>query len=242
MSDRATMSVVLHGESGVGKSWLGDTAPKPLLTLDIEGRAKHTPSGPKITWDPRTESPPEPPSQENPWETCVVSVTDYRVLDTVYGWLRSGQHPFRAVNVDSLMEFQKRVIDTVAGREQMKTQDWGTVLRELESFVRKLRDLLTYDEAHLDLVVIITGSIADGTGRQRPLLQGQLKNTLPYFVDVVGYLFTQPVEGGGYQRALQVAPTPWAVAKDGTDRLGGPTIAAPDLTTLYGQLQNGKDA
>lgn len=240
-ADRITMSGVIHGESGTGKSWLGDTVPAPRLVVDVEGRAKHTPSQPKVYWDPSTERPPDPPSKENPWVTCVVKATDWRIIPQVYSWLRSGDHPFKSVVIDSLMEVQKRFIDQDVGTNQMTTQNWGSVLRELESFVRNMRDLVTIDAAHVDVAIIITGSIMDDRNVQRPLLQGQLKNTLPYFVDVVGYLFVAPTEDGmGMKRVLQVAPSPYAVAKDGTGKLGGPQIEEPNLTTLYNNLSKGE--
>lgn len=229
------MTLLLHGESGTGKSWLADTAPGPRLILDIEGRAKHTPSGPKLWWDPLTQAPPAPPENGN-WDTCVVDVKNFSLLSRVYAVLRSGEHPFKSVVIDSLMEAQKRWMDDHIGKEQMRTQDWGSVLRDLEKFVRDMRDIVTYDESHVDVVVVVTGSAPDDRSKQRPMLQGQLKNTLPYFLDSVGYLYMAPLEGGGQQRVLQVQPDAFAVAKDGTGKLGGPLIGDPNLTTLYNQL------
>ena len=238
--DRKTMSMVLHGESGTGKSWLGDTVPAPRLILDVEGRAHHTPSQPKVYWDPRTQAPPAAPTAEAPWETCVVDVFDFNLLSVVYQWLRSGEHPFKSVVVDSLMEAQKRWMDgNVGPQSPLKTQDWGAVLRALESFVRDLRDLLKVPAAHVDVAVIICGSITDDTGRARPLLQGQLKNTLPYFVDVVGYLSMMQV-GDQLQRVLQLGPTQYAVAKEGTGKLledpNVPWVYNPNLQQLYERL------
>jgi hypothetical protein len=231
------MTMVLHGESGVGKSWLGSTAPRPLLILDLEGRAKHVP-GTKTYWDPLRERPPE---NDGSWEICIVPIHHFGLLDTVYQWLRSGDHPFKSVSVDSLMEAQKRFIDDLKGLNQMATQDWGTTLRTLEKFVRDMRDIVSFPESHLDVVVIVTGSVPDDRGVARPLLQGQLKNTVPYFVDVVAWYSIQPNPEDPMQmlRVLNVGPTAWAVAKDGTGKLGGPMIYDPNLTTLYNRLFEG---
>lgn len=238
------MTMLLHGESGRGKSWLADSVPAPRLILDVEGRARHTPSGPKIWWDPLREQCPTFISDRNDpgyWETCVVNVHNFSLLPTVYSWLRSGQHPFISAVVDSLMEAQKRWMDEEVGGNQLKTQDWGAVLRALETFVRNMRDVVNIPEAHLDVVVIVTGSVPDERGVARPLLQGQLKNTLPYYVDVVGWLDIQPdpQDPQHFLRVLNVGPTAWAVAKDGTGKLGGPIIYNPNLTTLYTQIQEG---
>lgn len=225
----APLSMLIHGESGTGKSWLGGSTPAPRLILDAEGRAHYIP-GKKVQWNPLTENPPVPSDE---WDTCVVDVRTISTLDRVYSWLASGQHPFKSMTLDSLMEVQKRLIDETAGTEIMKTQDWGTVLRKLESNVRAFRDLATHPDQPLDVVVIICGTIIDDTGMRRPLLQGQLKLTVPYYVDVVGYMFAGVDENGHPARQLLVQPTPQAVAKDGTGRLPLLPVANPNIAALY---------
>ena len=39
-----TLTSVIHGYSGVGKSWLLDTMPPPRLIMDAEGRASLRPA------------------------------------------------------------------------------------------------------------------------------------------------------------------------------------------------------
>lgn len=234
MSGTRKMSMVLHGESGMGKSWLAGTMPPPRLHLDIEGRAHHIGTlGRIIEWDPLSQ---QPPANDGTWDTCIVKVIDFGVVNTVKQWLRSGSHPFKSVTVDSLMEAQKRWMDKEVGNEQMKTQDWGAVLRALESFVRDLRDYLAIPQTNIDAALIITGSVPDERGKARPLLQGQLKNTLPYYVDVVGWLHVDPDPTNPMQlvRQLTVGPSPWAVTKYGLGPTPNPAdIREPDLTKLY---------
>lgn len=235
---KITLSALIHGESGIGKSWFGDTAPAPRLIIDLEGRAKYTPSGPKVWWDPRQA----PPVYDGTWNTCVVSCPDFDTLQTVYTWLRSGKHPFISVVVDSLMEAQKRCIDVVAGMNALDQQDWGTLLRKLEALVRSYRDLLLYPENPVQCVVFIVGSRQnDKTGKQEPLLQGQLRDTVPYYIDLVGYLHKQPVAEvpGTYQRSLLIDNLPGFVAKDGTGRLVqafGPIVPLRDNEQHLTQL------
>lgn len=121
-----TLTMLIHGDSGVGKSWLADTAPAPRLILDLEGRAKYTPSQPKIGWDVRAGGPP---AADGSWNTCVAAVPDFETLKIAYQWLRSGQHHFTSIIVDSLMEAQKRCIDSFAGVAALDQQDWGTLLQ-----------------------------------------------------------------------------------------------------------------
>lgn len=228
--------MLIHGEAGVGKSWLADTAPAPRLMLDLEGRSKYLPSEPKVEWHPGTENPP--PAGD--WVTCSVQVTDFDALARVYQWLASGQHPFKSVILDSLMEGQKRLIDSIKGSDPLQTQDWGVVLRRLESLVRSYRDLAITAENPVEVVIFTCGS-RDDDGLKRPLLQGQLSSTLPYYLDVVGYLYvTHTAENPEHlTRSMLVQPSPSAVAKDGTGKLQGPVIQEPNIESIYHSLNGG---
>lgn len=230
---RTTFTMLVHGEAGVGKSRFIDTMPAPRLILDAEGRAHYLPSGPKVFWDPRTQAPPAPPTAEAYWETCVAVVPDFETLDIVYRHLQ-GPHPFKSVGLDSLMEVQKRLIDDVAGLDQLDQRDWGVVLRKLEKLVRDYRDLVMRPENPCDVVIMSVGS-RDQDGKMRPMLQGQMSDTIPFYMDAVGYMYTTH-SPEGLTRAMLVQPTPTAVAKDGTDRLGGPSIPNPNMAEIYATL------
>lgn len=235
MSEQTTLTMLVHGEAGAGKSWLGNSSPAPRLICDAEGRAKYLPSTlPKVMWDPRQQAPPV---ADGSWETCVAIVPDFQTMDLVFQWLQSGDHGFRSVVVDSLMEIQMRLIDDVAGMEQLKTQDWGVVLRKLEKLTRDYRDLVIRPSNTVDVVVFTVGSKVDASGKQRPMLQGQMATKVPYFVDVVGYLYTTfSPETGEVSRSMLTVDTQTAVAKDGTDMLPGPTVPSPNLTQIFNEL------
>lgn len=228
---KTAWSFLVHGDAGVGKSRLISTLPKPLLLLDAEGRARYLP-GKKIEWDPQREKPPE---QCDDWDICIVHVQDYAVLDLAYQWVQSGQHCFKSIGIDSLTEAQKRFVDQLVGMEQLQQQDWGAVLRNLESLVRKYRDVALSPANSIECVAFVAGSRANDNGKILPLLQGALRDTLPYHVDSCGYLYVTH-ENGAINRNLLVQPMPTIVAKDGTDKLGGPIILNPNLTDLYNQL------
>lgn len=218
----ATLSCVIHGESGTGKTTLAATSPAPRLILDCEGGARYIRQR-KIYWDPLTGNPP--PENDGTWETCVVTVRDYRVVDQVYAWLNSGQHPFKSVCIDSLTEAQKKLLDIIAGVDAVQTQHWGQLLRQLEDFVRKLRDLTFHPTNPIECVVIICLSQMKD-GKFRAFVKGQLELTLPGFVDVVGYLFVDVGPNGEAVRKLQIAPYGPIDAKDRTGL----------LTNVYGMM------
>ena len=229
-----TLTMFIHGPPGVGKSWLADTVPGPRVVLDAEGRAQYTPSGPKVQWDPMRYAPPEP----GDWDTAVVRIGNFNQMAKVYEWLQSGQHCFTSVVIDSLMEIQKRCIDNIAGVEIMKTQDWGQLLRKMEAMVRSFRDLAGQDPNNPVRVVVATCGTVQRDGQFRPLLQGQLGDTVPHFFDVVGQLGIWPDENGVPTRQMLVAPATGFTAKDGTDRMPAVNgmIPIPDHTPVITNL------
>lgn len=233
MSDRS-LSLIVHGEPGTGKTRLGATAPAPRLVLDIEGGSRFLPVK-KIIWDPMTQAPPTPSDE---WDTCIVYVRDYKVIKRTYDWLAAGKHPFRSVIIDSLTEAQKRLIDQVSGTDQPTQQDWGAILRTLEDFVRKLRDLTFHATFPLETVVVICLShMRDG--KFRPFVKGQLELSLPGFVDVVGYLYNEATPEGEVERKLLISPLGQFDAKDRTGLLTekyGSVIVQPNIATILSTI------
>lgn len=201
------LSIIITGPPGAGKSWTAATAPGPRLAIDAEGGSRFTPV-PKRRWNPLTEPVPEALGDN---ETVLVSVTDWHTADILHRFLLTGKHPFRSIIVDTLTELQARLIDHVAGADQIKIQGWGEVRRTLEDYVRKLRDLTINPINPIDAVIFITqDTVIDG--KHVPMISGGIKNTLAQFVDVIGYLFAQ-----GDERGLLVTPTNTYGVKDRTN-------------------------
>lgn len=227
------LSIVVHGESGSGKSWFADTSPGPRLILDAEGGSRFTPSQPKVYWDPIAGPPPQGQG------TVIVMVRDFNTMSTVFDWLNSGQHDFQSVVLDSVTELQKRCIDALVGTSQMRIQDFGALLREMEALIRKFRDLHMHATNPIPVVVLITTTKMDNQGTFRPHVQGQLNLSLPYFVDVVGYLHSGlNGETGQMERKLLVTSIPGFIAKDRTNRLGYEVIN-PNIETMLTQIYGG---
>ena len=226
------LTLVVHGESGVGKSWLGATAPGPTLIIDAEGGTSWVP-GKKLPWDVIKGAAPPTPSEG---EIVVASVKDFKALGIILQWLQSGKHPFRSVVLDSLTEIQKRCLDNITGVEAADQRAWGEVLRKMEGLVRSFRDLtIPNGVPTLDSVVFVAGSqVKDGI--TRPHLQGQLGNTLPYFVDAVGYLYLQQDENGEIARNLLLQPVGGFAAKDRTGKFGV-KISNPNVADMLAHLR-----
>lgn len=232
MTTRA-WSLLVHGGPKVGKSRLGDTAPAPRLILDAEGGYRFTDSV-KTAWNPQLDAPP---AADGTWDACVVTVRDYAALQYAYSWLASGQHPFRSVVLDSISEIQQRCIDAIAGTEQMKTQDWGELLRRMSTLVRQFRDLTFHPTNPIEAVVIIAMT-RQVEGVWKAYVQGQLGTTLPFYVDTLAYLYhdTDASTGERHLRLL-TADHPQFEAGDRTGRLDSvvdnPTVPTM-LDTIFG--------
>lgn len=237
-----TLSMIVHGEPGVGKSWLGATTPAPRLVLDAEGGSRFTrvvePDGSTrrvrlVRWDPFASAPPE----AGEWETCQVIARDFKTVEKVYEWLNAGQHPFRSLVVDSLTEVQKRCKDGLrSGDEVMNERMWGILLDSMEEKVRQLRDLTFHPSNPLEAVVILALS-HNRNDVIKPAVQGALGTSLPQYVDVIGCLATAINEttGEAERRLLISRPGGDIQAKDRTHVLSeryGAVIVNPDVAEM----------
>lgn len=179
-----SLTVMVYGESKVGKSTFAVTAPYPRLMLDVEGGHRFLPIVVKY-WDPLRE---EPPVADGTWDTVVVQVRDYDTVIKTYQWLQLGKHQFKSLIIDSISELQVKCMDSIAGTEQMKMQQWGELLRHMGGLLRDLRDLTMHPTNPLEAVVLTAMSKTSQDGRHRPYLQGQLQIQAPYFYDILGAL------------------------------------------------------
>lgn len=185
-----SLTVMVYGESKVGKSTFAVTSPYPRLMLDVEGGHRFLPIVVKY-WDPLRE---EPPVADGTWDTCVVQVRNYDDVLKAYQWLQSGKHQFKSLIIDSISELQVKCMDMLAGTEQMKMQQWGELLRHMGGLLRDLRDLTMHATNPLEAVVLTAMARTDKDGRYRPYLQGQLAIQAPYFYDILGALTIEEIQ------------------------------------------------
>ena len=203
------MSWLIHAMSKRGKSTLSATAPKPVLVLDAEGSWRFIP-GRKVYWDPLHETPP---IYDGTWDIVIVHVQEWATVATVYQYLLQWPLPFVSVVIDSITEIQRRCKANLKGTEVMKIQDWGVLLSVMDATIRGFRDLCLIKQLAVRCVVFISETMETQTGRLVPAMQGQISRSLPYWVDVCGYLFQDyEVDANGQPtreiRRLWITPHP----------------------------------
>jgi hypothetical protein len=205
-----SLTIMVYGESKVGKSTFAVTAPYPRLMLDVEGGHRFLPINVKY-WDPLTQ---EPPLADGTWDTVVVQVRDYDVVIKAFQWLQSGKHQFKSLIIDSISELQVKCMDNIAGTEQMKMQQWGELLRHMGALLRDLRDLTMHPTQPLEAVVLTAMARKGQDGVYRPYLQGQLAIQAPYFYDLLGAITVEtmpnpdPLQAPYKVRRMYVERTP----------------------------------
>lgn len=204
------LSLLVHGGSKLGKSTLSGTAPKPVLVLDAEGSWRFIAMR-KVYWDPDVGPPPE---HDGTWDACVVVVQRWDTIENVYRWITQYQTPFVSVVIDSITELQRRLKQKLVGTEAMKMQDWGVLLAKMDDKIRSFRDLTLIPQVSVRCVVFVAETRQrSGDDKWVPFMQGQIGVALPYWMDVVGYLYPhyEPDENGQptrEYRRLWIAPHP----------------------------------
>lgn len=187
-------SWLIHAHSKVGKSTLSSTAPLPHVVFDAEGGWKYIrtmgfKSGVplrKIAWNPITHLPPR---YDGSWDVCIVTCRDWATLDAGYRMLTQAPHDFKSITMDSITEVQRRLKQNINSEGILKGYDqWGTLLVRMDGLIRGFRDL-TLLPGPVQCVTFIAETRMDN-GKWRPYMQGQISTSLPYWVDVCGFLYT----------------------------------------------------
>lgn len=228
------ISLLVHAGAKIGKSTLTGTAPKPVLVLDAEGSWRFIPVR-KIFWDPVTGPPPP---YDGTWDACIVTVREWSTVELVFSYVSRFILPFVSIIIDSITEIQRRCKANLIGTEQMKIADWGVLLTKMDATIRGFRDLALVPNLAVRCVVFVAETRQGTSGKWVPYMQGQIAVSLPYWVDICGYMYPdwEPDANGQAQREVRrlwISPHPQYEAGERVQgRLGGViTVEKPDFNT-----------
>ncbi len=236
----AVLSLLIHAASKEGKSTLSSTAPLPLLVLDAEGSWKfinqvgYKSGRPlrKIKWNPIREAIPR---HDGTWDVCTVKVRNWQTMQMVYQHLTQSQHDFVSFVIDSISEVQRRCKNNLKGTEAMQIQDWGVLLTAMDALIRDFRDL-TLDDSTIRCAIFIAETV-QRDGKWRPYMQGQIGGTMPYWVDIVGWLYTYfaPDESGQAtkkSKVLHIGPSEHWLSGERVQGALPDAILDPNITEM----------
>jgi hypothetical protein len=248
----SSLSLLVHAPAKTGKTTMATTVPKPFVALDAEGgwkfvrEAGYKSGQPlrRIEWDPNTSAPPR---YDGTWDFAHVNVMRWSDLTNAYQYLaRPDLHDFRSAVVDSVTEAQRKLKMNLRGMEQMRIQDWGDLLMHMDKLIRDMRDLVLLPKPNPLQVVVFIAETEMKDGHWRPAMQGQIGRSLPYWVDMCGYLYTEKTTDAngastGKSKKLLIGEgvLPTVIAGERVqgalpDIIDNPNIARM-LTAIYGE-------
>ena len=183
LSEHECLSFLIHSDAKVGKTTLSQTAPYPLLIVDVDGRGSKALNARKVYWNPHTE---KPPTHDGTWDIAIVYARDWATILQTYQWLATDQHPFVSFSLDSITEIQRRCRKNLKGSDAMQQQDWGVLLSKMEDVLRDYRDLVG-NHPTIRVGLFITESRRQ-THRWEPYLQGSIAKSVPFWMDIMAFL------------------------------------------------------
>lgn len=235
------LSILIHSDSKEGKSTLSSTAPRPGLVLDAEGSWKFIREiGYKSKvplrvkkWNPLSEPVPR---FDDTWDFCRVHVDSWLTIEQTYLALRQYEHDFCSIVLDSVTEIQRRCKENIrTGNPQMDQQRWGQLLDQMDALVRGFRDLTLLPNPVR--CVVFNAETVMRDGKWRPQMQGQIRDNLPYWVDICGFLYTALEPNGDQQRKVKqlligAGVNPAYIAGERTQGRLPDTISNPNIADM----------
>jgi hypothetical protein len=123
----------------------------------------------------------------------------------------------------------------------MRIQDWGDLLVQLDKWVRDMRDLVLLPNSPVQFVLFVAET-EQKDGKWRPAMQGQIGRSLPYWVDLVGYLFTEmEADANGsptikVKKLLIMSDHPQFESGERVQGLLGDVVRDPNFTTMMNTI------
>ena len=202
----------IHGVFGSGKTTFGLTGPNPTLIADVEGAAmKAKAGGNKVLWSDW--------DKKSDVDTVVYPTKTEQDLQDLITYLKIGDHPFETFVLDSLTLFQTKLKRELQQPNQKFNPDaeftfhaWNRVLNHM---LMQAEDLLSCVEPNANKPINVC--LISATDREahymRPLLEGQIRKSLPRRVDIHGFMKMERDKDGELHTILHFEPSDLVDAK-----------------------------
>jgi phage nucleotide-binding protein len=216
----AKIKSLVYGSSGVGKTTLGTTAPKPLFISAESGLLSVADKA-----------------------VNYVEIKSLQDLRDVYALLQKGEHGYESIVIDSLTEIQSFIINKITqGKRMPQKSEWSDFGFEMNKILRLFRDL----PYHVIFLALETEKDdEDDRSRYMPDLYGKVRTAGCAYMDFVGRMAVFNIQEGDAKvakRAISFTATDRWIAKDRSGKL--PNIVAPDFKAILeaiGTIETGEE-
>lgn len=228
---RAGVKVLAYGESGMGKTAICATAPRPLiisaesglLSLRKQNLEKlYGVGNPEITYD-----------------IPIIAVTNVNDVAEALQWILFAKEAayFDTICMDSASEIAEVILNNAKRQVKDPRQAYGELIEKMETTIRAFRDI---PEKHVYISAKSEWAKDELTGvvRNGPSMPGsKLGQKLPYFFDEVFRLGINKTPQNVQYRFLQTQPDLQNIAKDRSGALDA--IEEPHLTHVFNKILSG---
>jgi len=217
-TDRASIDhgikMLVYGASGVGKTFLCGTMPKPLIISGEQGllslRGKSIP---------------------------VITVTSAAEVDAALEWCRNNaaKQGIESIALDSISEIVEKVLFNERSKTKDPRQAYGAMADRAIQMVKDFRDLRGF---HVLVIAkqMVGKDPMTGMEKASPTAPGQqVGPALPYLFDEVFHAFTDKDANGNVYHALRTHAAFNADAKDRSGVLD--EIEYPDIANIIAKIK-----
>ncbi|WP_297190904.1 ATP-binding protein [uncultured Porphyromonas sp.] len=174
------VKMMIYGQSGMGKTTLALSAPRPLL-IDFDGGVKRV-------------------NLAHVKDVGTVQVASWSEVQQV---LQEDLSDYDSIVVDTAGKMMDFIITHVCGFRQPQLRDWGTINLEAQNFIRSISAL------NKNIVIVAHRDVRKegDTNVFIPALREKNYNTLVTELDLLGYMETK-TDNNVVKRSITFDPTP----------------------------------
>jgi hypothetical protein len=248
------LNVLVISDSGMGKSTICSTLPKPILYADVGGGAHSIPAGEGKTIDgvKYSQEGIDIAYPQNWMDLLTFFTTMWRSKPSPEA-LKFGER-YASVVLDMLTECNFHLIlnEVVGSEEARVTQnDWGVIGKKVKVLARKAKELANVkrfpDGPHVVVTALRKDKALDSeagifTGKIGPMLSGQCLEDVPGVFDLVTQIRVRQVKGlDGKPRRVRMLQTESDGVYMARSRFPGLKIYEPtNFSAMWEKIQNAR--
>jgi hypothetical protein len=208
------IKALVYGRSGAGKTYLSQTAPKPLILSAEAGLL--------------TLSDVDIP---------VIEIKSIEDLQAAYQWITEdpAAASFETIILDSISEIAEVVLATAKANNKDARMAYGELSERMQHTLRSFRDIPGKHVVFLAKEGLLKDEQAMTTTYAPAMPGAKLAESLPYMFDLVMRVGIGQVEGGAQYRFLQCVGDLQYTAKNRGGRLDA--MEPPNLTHVFNKIR-----